>query len=58
MPTTTMASKTVTVMAHALVSGDLTAAGGIVAFAAFVAFVASDDPRGPSVSSARNSSNV
>lgn len=55
MPTTTMASKTVTVMAHALVSGDLTAA---VVISAFVAFVASDDPRGPSVSSARNSCNV
>ena len=55
MPTTTKASKTVTVMAHALVSGDLTAAAVIVAF---VAFVASVDPRGPSVSSARNSCNV
>ena len=55
MPTITMASKTVTVMAHALVSGDLTAAATVVAF---VAFVASDDLRGPSVSSARNSCNV
>lgn len=58
MPTITMASKTVTVMAHALVSGDLTAAATVVAFVAFVAFVASDDLRGPSVSSARNSCNV
>ena len=53
MPTITMDSKTVTVMAHAfacLVSGDSTAAAVIVAFV-----VASDDPRGPSVSSERNS---
>ena len=42
MPTTTMASKTVTVMAHAFAEAgecDLSAASVIVAF------VASDDPR-------------
>lgn len=61
MPTTTMASKTVTVMAHAFAESrdcDSSAATVVVAFVAFVAFVASDDPRGPSVSSARNSCNV
>ena len=55
MPTITMASKTVTVMAHAFAESrdcDLTAAVVIVAF------VASNDLRGPSVSSARNSCNV
>ena len=55
MPTITMASKTVTVMAHAFAESrdcDLTAAAMVVAF------VASDNPRGPSVTSARNSCNV
>lgn len=55
MPTITMASKTVTVMAHAFAESEDCDSPAV---AVIVTFVASDDPRGPSVSSTRNSCNV